>query len=334
MGDFPRYGDEQVRIALNLEQHYAAWISAARTLAGLPYGMHWKTISGGEYLYELRDRAGNGRSLGPRNEETTRIHAGYVEAKARGKALRDGAAATLDQTCRLYRAARLPLLASEGAKVLREADLRGLLGSHVLVVGTNAMPAYALESGGPIPASDETDDFDMAWSSGTADRGRSPLWDMLQAVDPTYTVNAERTFQARNAKAHEVEILVAPSRADAFERTDRPVPVPLPEQEWLLRGTQLSRVVVARDGSPARLAVPDPRWFALQKLWMSEKPGRAAGKRPKDRRQGLAVLDTVAREMPQYPLDEAFEAELPEDLLPHFRRWRDGNEPPAPPAWA
>lgn len=330
MDGLPPYDDEQVRISLNLEQHYDAWIGAARALADLPYGMHWKTISGREYLYELRDRAGNGKSLGPRNEETERVHAEYVEAKLLRKTLRDGAATTLDQTCRLYRAARLPLLASEGAKVLREADLRGLLGSHLLVVGTNAMPAYALESGGPIPAPDETDDFDVAWTSDRADRGRSPLWDMLQSVDSTYTVNTERTFQARNAKAHEIEILVAPSRAGAFERTDRPVPVPLPEQEWLLRGEPLSRVVVARDGSPARLVVPDPRWFALQKLWMSEKPGRATGKRPKDLRQGMALLDTVWQSMPQYPLDDAFEASLPEELAPHFNRWRDGATPSIP----
>lgn len=125
---------------------------------------------------------------------------------------------------------------------------------------------------------------------------------MLRAVDATFTVNTERTFQARNAGAYEVEILVAPSRADAMARTDRPRPVPLPEQEWLLHGKPVSRVVACRDGSPARIVAPDPRWFALQKLWMADKPQRNALKRPKDRRQGLLLLGAIADAMPHYPL--------------------------------
>ncbi len=86
--------------------------------------------------------------------------------------------------------------------------------------------------------------------------------------DPSYTVNTERPFQARNAKAFEFELLAAPSRLPVGKR-DQPKPVPLPEQEWLLPGRYVDQVVVARDGSPARLVVPDPRWFALQKLWLA-----------------------------------------------------------------
>jgi hypothetical protein len=68
----------------------------------------------------------------------------------------------------------------------------------------------------------------------------------------------------------------------------------------------------ARDGSPARLVVPDPRWFSLQKLWMSAQTKRDPAKRGKDQRQGMAILDA----MPRYPQDEAFEAELPAELQP------------------
>ena len=80
---------------------------------------------------------------------------------------------------------------------------------------------------------------------------------MLKSVDPTFTVNTERSFQARNAKAYEVEILVAPSRADTLGRRDRPKPVPLPEQEWLLLGRPVDQVVACRDGTPVRIIAPD-----------------------------------------------------------------------------
>src|SRR3546814_3951594 len=96
---------------------------------------------------------------------------------------------------------------------------------------------------------------------------------------------------ARNARAYEVELLVAPSRAETLSDRDQPRPIPLEEQEWLLLGRPVDQVVGCRDGSPARIVAPDPRWFALHKLWMSEQAKRNPLKRPKDRKQGLALLE-------------------------------------------
>jgi hypothetical protein len=154
------------------------------------------------------------------------------------------------------------------------------------------------------------------------DEGDQAIWPMLKAVDSTFTVNMERTFQARNAKAYEVEILVAPSRAATMSRLDQPKPVPLPEQEWLLNGHPVDRVVICRDGSPARIVAPDPRWFALRKLWMSRQAKRNPLKRAKDSKQGVAVLDAVREVMPQYPLDEDFERSIPEDLAASYHDWK------------
>lgn len=148
---------------------------------------------------------------------------------------------------------------------------------------------------------------------------------MLKSVDPTFTMNTERNFEAHNAKAYEVEILVDPSRAGTLGRSDRPKPVPLQEQEGLLPGRPVDQIVACRAGTPFRIVAPDPRWFALQKLWMSEKAGRNPLKRPQDRRQWLALLNAVEEAMPQYPLDAKFEAELPDDLIPHYRKWRSGK---------
>ncbi|HLZ82358.1 MAG TPA: GSU2403 family nucleotidyltransferase fold protein [Caulobacteraceae bacterium] len=215
------------------------------------------------------------------------------------------------------------MLADAAGAILREADRRRLLGSHILVVGTNAMPAYAVEASGFLrDAPDETDDFDMPWSAREPEEEVQTIWSMLKAVDPTFTVNMERTFQARNAKAYEVELVVAPSRAVTLSRRDQPQPVPLPEQEWLLNGRPVDRVVICRDGSPARIVAPDPRWFALQKLWMSDQPKRNPLKRSKDLKQGVAVLDTVREAMPQYPLDADFERSVPEELAAPYAAWK------------
>ncbi len=325
------FSDEQARVLINLEQQYDVWMDAERRLNAMPYDLRAKRVGQRSYLYEITDRSGNGRSLGALTDELAATLEAYKLDKTRLKARSASARKQLEETAAVCRALRVPVMAAEAGAIAREADRRGLLGEHLLVVGTNALIAYALEAGGFIrEAPLETYDFDLAWSSREAPVGQQIVWDMLKAVDPTYTVNMERTFQARNAKAYEVELLAAPSRMATLEPRDKPRPAPLPEQEWLLRGQSVSHVVMCRDGAPARIVVPDPRWFAMQKLWMSRQAKRNPLKRGKDEKQGLALLNAVAVAMPRFVLDGQFEAELPEALLEIYQEWaRYRPEPPS-----
>ena len=77
----------------------------------------------------------------------------------------------------------------------------------------------------------------------------------------------------------------------------------------------------ARDGSSARIVAPDPRYFALQKLWLGRQPKRNALKRPKDLKQGVALLNAIKHAMPQFALDKAFEQSLPKELKEPYRQW-------------
>lgn len=318
------FSEEQARALINLEQRYQVWMAAERALAALPYDLRRKEVAGKAYLYEIADRSGNGKSLGPWSGELEARFEAYRAEKASAKERREQSRERLDESGRLGRALRLPMLANAAGPILREADRRNLLGSHFLVIGTNAMIAYAVEAGGFIRgAPDETDDFDLAWTAQESENSERVLWDMLKAVDETFTINLERTFQARNAKAYEVEILVAPSRASTMSKTDRPTPVPLMEQEWLLLGRPVDRVVLCRDGSPARIVAPDPRWFALHKLWLGKQAKRNPLKRPKDLKQGAALLSAVKEAMPQYALDAAFERSIPKVLAPLYTTWKD-----------
>jgi hypothetical protein len=324
------FSDEQARLLVNLRQRYEVWMAVEQELATMPYDLRRKTVSGLTYLYEIFDRGGNGRSLGRWSDAAEVRFSDYHARKAVAKKRRDLTRTTLVEAAAIYRALRLPLLSSDAGPILREADRRRLLGSHLLVVGTNALAAYMVEAAGLITdVPDETEDFDLAWVSETLEGDEKRVWDMLKAVDPTFTINSERDFQARNAKAYEVELLVAPSRAGTLGTTDQPKPIPLPEQEWLLLGRPVDQVVGCRDGSPARIVAPDPRWFALHKLWMSAQTKRNPLKRPKDLKQGLAILGAVATAMPHYPLDSSFEGEIPEELWPHYAEWK-AHRPPTP----
>ena len=164
----------------------------------------------------------------------------------------------------------------------------------------------------------------MALAEGT----RIPVLDMLKAVDETFTENTERPFQARNAAGYEVEVLAAPSVLVSYPSTERLRPTGLPEQEWLLKGTQVEQIVMDRTNMPARLVVPDPRWMGLHKLWLSDKPRRNRLKIKKDRAQGEALLRAVAAKMPHFPLDATFRGMVPEELKPYLPQPHHGD--PAP----
>jgi hypothetical protein len=322
--------DEALRLLTNLAQRYSAWVDAERLLRS--GRVAWKTVHGRDYLYRIANGRGNGRSLGPRSQDTERVYAAAAAARESAKLVwpllkRDGA---------LYRALRLPQIDSASAALLREFDLHGLMGPTLMVVGTNAMAVYEIEARSRFATAagvDTTADFDMTWvaadsrATTLAAIGAAPrtLLDVMKQVDSTYTVNTERSFQARNARGYEVELLMPKLLEATFPRLETLRPVALIEQDWLLPGRRVEHIVCGLDGLPAKIIAPDPRRFALQKLWLSEKPTRDPLKKPKDAKQGALLLDAIEARMPQYRLDDAFRAELPSELLPYFNAWREGG---------
>jgi len=316
--EIKKISDEGLRVLSNLAQHYDAWIEAERAVS--PGRLAWKTVDERDYLYRITDSRGNGKSLGRRDASTE----AQFEAFQLARETSERAWASCERDGAIYRALRLPRIASYAAEVLREVDTAGLLGSDgVLVIGTNAMAAYAIEAAVTLPPTiDATEDFDLTWvREESGDPFEPTVFESLKRADSTFTINAERTFQARNADGHEVELLLPESLDGALPKHERFRPIPLPEQDWLLPGQRVEHIVCGFDATPARIVAPDPRWFALHKLWLSEKPTRNPLKKTKDALQGMLLLDMVLDHMPRFVIDGEFRAELPEPLKPYLDRW-------------
>lgn len=318
MGKLMKLSPEQFRTLENLALGYDTWMQAVRAAPQPGHWLMWKSRQGRDYLYEARNRRGDSRSLGPRSPENEALYAEYERQREERARARIALGAMAD-TVRIYRSLRLPLIDSMAGKVLRMADERNLLGTALLVVGTNTMAVYEIEAGERFATGlDSTNDLDMTWAARAplvlASTSEAPIMDMLKEVDESFTLNYEKPFQVRNAAAYEVEVLAAPSVKEHYPSAEPLRPIPLPEQEWLLKGHPVAHVVLDRDALPVKIVAPDPRWMALHKLWLADKHERNRRKVDKDRAQGSLLLEVIQRAMPHYPLDDAFLREVPDEL--------------------
>ena len=299
----------------------------------MPVSMYWFAKDRADYLHVKTSSSANGTSVGPRSADTEAQLSQFTQTKEELKARVASFDAVILERAGLYRRLRLPSLPDRQAEILRKLDIEELLGNDLLVVGTNAFVAYGLFVGAKLPTgNEETEDFDLAWCRGSevslaALLGKKPdtaktLFGVLQTIDSSYRISKCKPYQAVSSDGYEVGLLAAPSthplpKNEAFDRM-----ASLIEQEWLLRGTAVSVVVATVRGRAAPLVVPDPRWMALHKLWLADKPERRADKKEKDRRQGTVLLD-AARYFQQasHPLNIDFVLELPEELRLHFDHW-------------
>ena len=331
--------DEDLRIIANTSQFYEALLVAMREAQALPERMSWKTVSGADYLYEWRREAGQPKSRGRRSAETEALFSRFTSERVAADERIASISARMASSLAQYRALRLPQIMELPARILRELDLRGDLGVNLIVVGTNAFAAYEIEARERFARGlDETEDFDLGWCRGASialqpaevRTGRlvgSPLFSALKKVDSSFRLNKAKPYQAINHNGYGVELLTAPSVMKTLSPSEVFSTAAIPEQEWLLLGRPLRHVVCARDGTPAPLVVPDPRWMGLHKLWLAKKPTRRADKKDKDARQGELLLSAVARKMtPAYPMDVDFVLSLPAELLDEFNAWAARNK--------
>lgn len=327
------FAREEDRLLIELADLYEVWAHASRRL--YDGRLRWRQVNGTDYLLRIKKGQSNGQSLGPRTSETEAL----FEASQADEEMVEVTWERLQLKGRMLKAARVPMISDVAGEALRGLDVAGLLGNHLRVVGSTAIPAYEIAAGIKFDASlHATEDVDMSWVGPAWRDGeglRSPVLEALKRSDSTWTVNQERPFQLRNRHGDILDVLVAPSVAATFPKREAIRAVATEGQEDLLGGHPLDRVVLDSAGLPARVVAPDPRLFALHKLCLSNEPERRQEKRSKDRLQALAVLEWVREHMIEYPLDDTFVQTLSPRLAHAWQSYQEDKDhltPAKPPA--
>ncbi|MBI3370851.1 MAG: hypothetical protein HY017_03705 [Betaproteobacteria bacterium] len=313
--------DEKLRGLVNAGQLYETWKDVMVQLANVPGGMYWRVINSKEYLYKYAtDPAGfqQTKSLGPRTSQTEDAYRDFKKKKKTLEDRRAGVEARIKELAPAWRALRLPAIDRSAGRILRALDQANLVGTSVLVIGTYALKAYEVESASSFSAGmDATEDLDftLCLNDGSIDPDvPRRLLLTLKQVDPSFIVSTNSAKTLVNKDGYKIDLLTNNSVAPHYSTALPWKPEALEGQEWLLLGKPVNAVLIDFEGWPVQIAVPDPRYFALHKLWLSKRKGRPAAKRVKDERQGKALMEAIKKHMDHYALDDEFVAKLPAAL--------------------
>lgn len=299
---------------VNSKQLYEQWISAYESAQSYRYGMRWIERSGKNYLMRLIDARGNMRSLGPRSETTEHIYNAFIQGKGQAKARYASLSQEMEQQRKLNRAVAIDRLPTDAAKVLQALNLHGLT-RDLVVIGTHAIFAYESLAGVQYaPDVLATKDIDLLH-----DRRRplkilskkmpeTGLIGLLKSVDKSFEpVGNKRYFRAANKKGFLVDFVTATAdmrtRSDIQFAADDFIAAEVPNIEWLNNAQKIKEIVIAENGLPVAMTVPDPRAFALHKAWLSTRVDRDPVKKARDREQANVVVKTVLDYLPHLEFD-------------------------------
>jgi len=320
------------RAAVDLYQAYLEALNQSRPLKG---GMHWKKIRGREYLYRYRNRLGHGESLGPRSEHTEDLFALFtrerreVAARLRSERLRLKEQARFCRAALIHRVPRLP------AKILRRLEQHET-GGNLLVIGAAAIYAYEFAAGVFLERAGPLDLLAASRRSLTLVAAGEISWDellgVLRRTDRSFAPLPGGACRAGNRHGFLVTLLKTGDQGPGKQKTitvpgaREPLPPAAGRLHFLTASPKFSQVVIGQDGGPATMMVPDPRAFALNKLWWSRQEDREESRRSRDYQQALAVAHLVLGYLPQY---DYFATELdmfPQDLAQGAARLTPGVE--------
>jgi len=267
---------------------FEALEEAQQEAAQVRGGMYWHAgpASAPDAKYLVRTTpAGAETSLGPRTPENDAIYARFTQRKRESAERVSGLKAALEQHQRLNRALRVgrvdPLVV---ALLGRLASTQ--LSPHFRVVGTHALYAYEAAAGVRLNSDTlATRDMDLLWDtrkrilfSTQLARVDSSMLGVLKKVDNTFRIRKGQKYTAVNNDGFEVDII----------RRERAGDDP-----------GFSAMIVASNGTMARMNTVHPATFVSFKRWMANQPDRDALKRRRDVLQADAVQELLDKYLPQ-----------------------------------
>jgi hypothetical protein len=335
----------QLKQQIDAEQAFSAWQDAVAKAQDFRGGMHWKTVSGKEYLYKTLDRKGNAKSLGARSEKTQSIESHFTAQKVASSERVKSLGESIDIHAKINAALRLgsaPVVVADLCLRLHQA---GLLGHSLMVIGTNSLFAYEAMAGVRFDKDIlATTDIDLLWDhkarvrlAVSDDIAEPSLLALLQKVDKTFQIVQGQSFRAANDKGYMVDLIRQMPNPPWRHEPDRfftnqdigtsngsthsadLIATDIWNMKWLLNAPRVQQTAIAVNGQMFPLCVPDPRAYAMFKLWLGQSLERNPLKKSRDLAQAKALVSLVQDKLPHLAKDwhqiRSFPADIAKQVM-------------------
>ncbi len=258
------------------------------------------------------------------NEEIyEKFHSGKVKAKIRLKDL-SASLAIFAGGARAGKIARVPRIT---ANILRKLDEQNVLGRNLIVIGTNAAYAYEAAAGCLLDTGlTATTDCDFMWDARSTLRLAGPevrhggLLAVLQSVDKSFQTCNSSAFCAVNSSGFMIDLVKAtpnpPWKKELakLSEQDAMIASEIVNLKWMLASPKFEATAIGEDGFPVPIVAPDPRAFAIYKLFLSRQADRDPTKKDRDRRQAFAVTELIEKRLTHLPFDNASQLIFPVEM--------------------
>jgi len=327
MSNITELSSEQRRVFVDTVQLYSSMIDIRDQLDNYRGGMTWKTVSGKDYLYKTHGRRGQGKSLGVRSEKTELIHDSFHGEKERLSVSLTSLKEGMVRQSKMAVAVGINRMPTVPSQILRLLSKEKILGDGMFVLGSHALYAYEAAAGVFVgSALMETRDIDLLYNVNSKIKlshsfKNSGLIGLLEKADKTFKLAGKGHYRAVNDDGFMVELVkMAPDPPSKVESQHLASPsigdltaVEMQGLKWLNSAPLLKKMLIGGDGVPLEMVVPDPRYFALNKLWISQKEDRDPIKRPRDLEQAK-VIANIAVNYLNLKFDDSFMRVFPKEI--------------------
>ena len=305
--NFIPLSEDQLRQYIDAESSYTAMEQARQAASEVRGTLFWREDRGHNYLIRANTAAKQTR-LGPKSAETEAMYLGFHKRKALLSERLTNLKEAVTRHERLNRALRVGRCPNILIAILQRFEQYGL-SPHLLTVGTHALYAYEAAAGVRIaPQALATQDVDVLFDTrkritffSRLQEANLSFLDVLRKADKTFEVRDDQLQTAVNAQGFEVDVI----RREAGNVDPHPLrmshkdvdlwAVQVSSGSRMLGAKRFSQVVVASNGTMARMHTFAPDAFIKIKRALSTSRSRDPLKKPKDALQAN-IVDELVRE--------------------------------------
>ncbi len=332
------YSSRQAKEISNTEQKFAQLREIEQKVRSFKGTMTYRKTKGHYYLvrwFYNEENSGSpqrrtAKVLGRKSPEMDKLLDDFQKGR---KAVRKRAASLrrdIDAQARINREIGIGRVPELSARILRAFERSGIGSSRMKVVGTHALYVYEMLAGVMLHEDvTGTEDIDLLLDARgelkfLIDDGPDDerLISVLRLADRSFE-RTNRTYRAVNRDGFLVDFIKPEGKVPWQEdvlvtKAEDMQPSPIEGLSWLVNSKPVQVTVIDQKGQPLRMSAPDPRAFAIHKLWLATRSMRDPVKKGRDRLQAALLASMLHQYLPeQFPWKKSELRSIPSEVVDH-----------------